>query len=193
MPVDVSAHPQFGTKMAKYNADRAEATQAGDELRLAQVNASWQQELTGMTADLYERQDQERGRQAELARIKAENPAVPASVFESIPDLAQAERVAKDLQATYSTAHPEPSQGSWSQPPAGAGGGDPRPADFVDPNEQRDWYTGTLPSQQKKMDGLMAEVFTKGAMARPAAEELMHTALEPLRSGAHRQRRYPPK
>lgn len=189
MPVEVSQHAQFGQRMAKYNADKGAATQAGDDVALARADAEWANARMEMERDLYARAEEERSRQGEIARIKTENPNVPASVFESIPDLTQAEKVAKELQAAHGTTTMG-QQGTWSPSPTGGTGAQPVPADFVDPNEQRDWFTGTLPSQQKKMNSLIGDTMRGN---RQAAEEIMHVSLEPLRAGAHRERRFPPK
>lgn len=181
MPVDIGAHPNYGPAAAKYRAERDQAVTAGDEVGKAQAELGWANAQAEMKADLYERQDQERGRQAQLARIKADNPAVPDSVYEGINDLDQAERIAKEFQA-LSTQRPQSqsgaSGGSWSPAPGGQSAGDPE--DVVDPNEQRDPDTGILPSVQRRMDKLAPTVMQKGALAREDNEALQRLSLEPL-------------
>ena len=179
MPVDIATHPGYGAAAAKFRAERDRATTAGDDVAIAKANEEWANAQSEMRGDLYERQDVERGRQAQLARIKSENPNVPDSVFENIADLDVAEKVAKDFQA-LSAQRPQqaPQGGSWSPPPGGQAPSDPE--DFVDPNEQRDPETGILPSVQRQMDKLAPTVMQKGALAREENERIQRLSLEPL-------------
>jgi hypothetical protein len=184
MPVDVQTHPNFGAAIAKFRASRDAATTAGDETALARADADWANDQSMMRADLYEKQDQERGRAAQIARIKAENPDVPDDVFENISDLDQAEKIAKSFQAVAGTRPRQTGQatqpGTWSPPPGGGGQGSSDPEDFVDPNEQRDSETGILPSIQRRMDKLAPIVMAKGALARQENQELQNASLEPV-------------
>jgi hypothetical protein len=180
MPVDIGSHPSYGPAAAKYRAERDQAVTAGDEVGKAQAELGWANAQAEMKADLYERQDQERGRQAQLARIKSENPNVPDSVFENIADLDVAEKVAKDFQQLAGSRPQQTPQqgGTWSPPPGGQAASDPE--DFVDPNEVRDPKTSILPSIQRKMDKLSPTVMQKGALARAENQELQNASLEPL-------------
>lgn len=183
MPVDLASHSQYGAEAAKFRVARDAATTSGDEIALAKANEEWANTTARLTADLYERQDMERGRTAQLARIKAENPDVPDDVFENIPDLDQAEKIAKSFQAVAGTRPRQQGaatqQGTWSPPPGG-GGQASDSEDFVDPNEQRDTDTGILPHIQRRMDKLAPEVMAKGALSRVQNEELQRLSLEPL-------------
>lgn len=193
MPIDIGSHPQYGTEAARFRAARDAATTSGDEIALAKANEEWANTTARMSAEMYERQDQERGRQAQLARIKAENPAVPDSVYEGITDLDQAERIAKEFQALAASRPSQGQQmggGTWSPPPGGQGaGGDPE--DVVDPNEQRDPDTGILPSIQRRMDKLAPTVMERGNLARAENAQLQADSLEPL--VARFQRRQAPR
>jgi hypothetical protein len=180
MPIDIGSHPQYGAEAARFRAARDAATTSGDEIALAKANEEWANVTARMSAEMYERQDQERGRSAQLARIKAENPAVPDSVYEGISDLDQAERIAKEFQALAAQrpTQGQPMGGTWSPPPGGQPAGEPD--DVVDPNEQRDPDTGILPSVQRRMDKLSPTVLQKGAAAREDNAELQRLSLEPL-------------
>lgn len=186
MPIEVSNHPDFGRRMAKFTADKQAATTAGDEAAMARADTDWANARMEMSNDLYSRAEVERERQTALARIKSENPNVPESVFANIPDLTKAEEVAKELQAAYastpSAQRPQGQPQSWSPPP-GQGGNAAPTAPTVDPNEQRDPDTGQLPSNQKRMDELSPRVLRNGifgATAREEADELMRRSLEPI-------------
>lgn len=179
MPVDIATHQNYGVAAAQFRAARDKAVTDGDEIAKAQAEAQWANQQAEMRADLYERQDQERGRQAQLARIRAENPNVPDSVFENISDLDQAEKVAKDFQALAGSRPQTTPNGTWSPPPGG-GSSASDPEDFVDPNEQRDPDTGILPSVQRRMDKLSPIVLQKGNLAREENARLQADSLEPL-------------
>ncbi len=185
MPVDVSAHPDFRAKQAHYQAEKQAAVTAGDEVAIAKAESQWAVDLSHMNVDMYERQDQSRQRESQIARIKAENPQAPDEIF-ALGDVEQIERAAKAVQAV---ANQHSGGGTWS--PAPGGGGAPpsaEPTDERDPNEQRVDYrdqlsgSGHYPSDLKKMDELAKTVMRKGAAARDEAEELERLALEPITS-----------
>jgi hypothetical protein len=191
MPVDVTSHPQFGTRMAKFNADLGAASAEGNETRMAQVRQEWTAAQMEMQNDLYAQAEAERERQGRLAKFKTDYPHVPEIAYANIGDLAQAEEVAKQLEATYTSTQPRSTANqSWSPAPGG-GGQEPQAADFVDPNEERDLYTGTLPSVQKRMDQISGKVLRSGKAGPEGMqniEELMHLSMEPFRAGYHRKR-----
>jgi hypothetical protein len=188
VPVDVATHANYGAAAAKYQADKAAATTAGDDTALARADADWATARMGMERDLFERQDQERGRASELARIKAENPDAPPELFEGT-DLAQMERAAKAVQALAASRSQGQDQ-SWSPPPGGAGGqsGGGQPDDSADitveelvaRGEQRNPDTGHFPTVERMMDKLAPEVLAKGAGARKENAELQAMSLEPV-------------
>ena len=184
MPVDILSHQSYGARSAKYNADRAAAATAGDEVAAANAEKEWSLARMEMERDLYERQASERDRTAELARIKAENPAAPPELFEGT-DLAQMERAAKAVQALAA----QQTQGSWSPPPSSGGGGGGAPADdnadftvedLVARGEQRNPDTGHFPTVEREMDKLSPTVMARGALARKENEELQRLSIEPV-------------
>jgi hypothetical protein len=181
MPIELASHPNYGPEAAKFRAAQEAATTAGDEVALATAKAEWANATARMSADLYERQDSERGRQAEIDRIRRENPDAPFDKFSGVQDIAQMEEIAKSFQA-LSASRPKGAQeqGSWSTPPGGGGGVPNDPEDVIDPNEQRDGDTGILPSVQRRMNNLSGTVMQKGALARKENEDLQALALEPL-------------
>ena len=180
MPVDLASHPQYGAEAAKHRVAREAATAAADDVALAKANEEWANTSARLTAELYEKQDQERGRAARLTQIRAENPDVPDEVFENITDLDQAEKIAKSFQAVSAGRPKAQGQtgGTWSPPPGGGVASDPE--DVIDPNEQRDPETGIMPHIQRRMDKIAPEVMAKGALSRVQNEELQRLSLEPL-------------
>jgi hypothetical protein len=179
MPIELATHPNFGPESAKFRAAKEAATTAGDDVALARANEEWANTTARMSAELYERQDAERGRQAEVDRIRRENPEAPFDKFSGVQDLGQMEEIAKSFQA-LSASRPKGAQqqGTWSTPPGGGSAADPD--DVIDPNEQRDPETGILPSVQRQMDRLAPIVLQKGNMAREENAQLQAASLEPL-------------
>ena len=172
MPIDIATHPQYGTHVAKYNADKTAATQAGDETAIARAETDWSNRRMEMSNDLYARQETELTRQKRISEIKAAHPAVPDDVLAGITDLDQAERIAASFQNIASQSQ----SGTWSPPP---GGGQTAPAEVRPEDmtpEQRE------EARIKRMNELGPEVMAKGAMARGANEELQRLALEPVTS-----------
>jgi hypothetical protein len=182
MPVELATHPNYGPEAAKFRAAQEAATTAGDEIALAKAKEEWANATARMSAELYERQDAERGRQAEIDRIRRENPDAPFDKFSGVNDLAQMEEIAKSFQALSTNRPKAPTQqpGTWSTPPGGGSAADPE--DVIDPNEQRDPDTGILPSVQRRMDKLAPVVMQKGALAREENAALQAASLEPLTS-----------
>lgn len=178
MPVDISLHPQYAVKSAKYNADKSAATTEGNAGAIAQADAEWATARAEMQMDLVNRQEAEMGRQARMAQIKAANPSVPDKVFEGITDLDQAEKIAQSFQE-LANQRPSGSSGSWS-PPAGGGAPPPPGPEDVDPNEVRDPETGILPSIARRMNDLAPTVLKKGNLAREENQQLQELSLEPL-------------
>jgi hypothetical protein len=194
MPIDPSEHPEFAVARAKFNADKAAATREGDEVAAARADTEWQTSLSRFTADMYEKQDAERSRQAEIVRIKAENPAAPAELFEG-SDLAQMERAAKAVQAVAAQAQ-ERTAGSWSPSPSGGGAhaastdehGDVTVEELAE-REKRDPDTGHFPTVERMMDKIAPEVMARGALARKENAELQAMSVEPLISKFREGRR----
>ena len=79
MPVDLSNHPQYQVKAAKYNADKSAATTAGDQAQISVAESEWAQARAEMTMELVDRQANELTRQTRLAAIKAAKSVVKNS------------------------------------------------------------------------------------------------------------------
>jgi hypothetical protein len=187
---DVSSHPDFAVRQAKFNTDKRAAVAAGDEVAQARADADWAQQQALMTGDMYQRADQERERQATIARIKAENPSAPAELFEDT-DLARMERAAKAVQAVAKPSGPPPRSGTWSPPPGGGRTTAPTgelTMEEIAATESRITATsseaipgaGHFPSVIKKMDALSPTVMRRGALEPEKNAELQELSLEPL-------------
>ena len=198
MPLpDVSSHPDFAVRQANFNVAKRAAIAAGDEVAQARADADWAQQQQLMTGDMFQRADQERERQATIARIKAENPSAPAEIFEG-PDLGLIERAAKAVQAV--AGHPAPKTGGTWSPPAGGGSTVPSgemTMDEIRATEQRVVAgnsepvsgAGHFPSVIKKMDDLSPTVLRRGALEPDKNRELQELSLEPLLTRFNRGRR----
>jgi hypothetical protein len=196
MPLpDVSQHPDFAVRQAKYRADKSAAITAGDEVAQAKADADWAQQQSLMLGDMYARQDAERERQATIQRIRNENPAAPADLFDD-PALspAQIERAAKAVQAVAGQhqGKTQASSGTWSPPPGGGSTAAPQgemSMEEIAATEQRIQGSkasdpipgaGHYPSVVKKMDALSGTVMRKGRLALEENEELQRLSLEPV-------------
>ena len=173
MPVEVSTHPDFLARQAKYNAERRAAEAAGDEAAQERAKAEWQAAMNQMQVDLYERQNGERDRQARIAQIRAENPAAPDEIFAG-GDLAQMEAAAKAVQAVANQHQNRGGAGSWSPPPSGTqtAGTEVRPEDMT-PEERE-------AARVRRMDEIAPKVMQGGALARAENKELQELSLRPL-------------
>lgn len=178
MPVQVSDHPDFAARQAKYNADRRAAEANGDEVAQERAKAEWQAAMNQMQVDLYERQNTDRDRQARIAQIRAENPAAPDELFAG-GDLEQMERAAKAVQAVAGQHQGRGATGSWSPPPSGAGtqNAEPRPEDMT-PEERE-------AARVRRMDEIAPAVMQRGALARAENKELQELSLRPLTERFH--------
>ena len=174
MPVDLSNHPQYQVKAAKYNADKSAATTAGDQAQISQAESEWAQARAEMTMELVDRQAADLTRQTRLAAIKAANPLVPDKALEGITDLDQAERIAESFQE-LAASRPQQSGGTWS-PPAGTSGqtaGAELRYEDMSPEQREE-------ARIKRMDEIAPDVMKRGAAAREENEELQRLSLAPL-------------
>lgn len=170
MPVEVSTHPDFAARQAKYNAERRAAEANGDEVAQERAKAEWQAAMNQMQVDLYESQNTDRDRQARIAQIRAENPAAPEEIFVG-GDLDQMERAAKAVQAVAANRG---AAGSWSPPPSGTGAPNPEPSEENMTPQERE------AARIRRMDQIAPDVMQRGALARAENKELQELSLRPL-------------
>jgi hypothetical protein len=174
MPIELSQHPEYAVKAAKYNADKSAASTAGDTAALSQAESEWAQARANMQMDLYNRAESELTRQARINEIKAAHPQVPDKVYEGITDLDTMLHVAESFQE-LAASRPQQAQGTWSPPSGTSGqtaGAELRYEDMT-PDQREE-------ARIKRMDDIAPNVMKRGALAREENEELQRLSLTPL-------------
>jgi len=171
MPIEITTLPEFGPAMAKFQLDKAQATQAGDETALLRANLEWEQARAAMTQRAYEAEALQQSLASTRARIKAENPDVPEAIYAG-DDLVQAEASAKSVQALLSSQKAPTTTGSGETQSWGPSGGSAGAPGVTPPMPTDD------ASRRLEMNRLSKTVITRGRMAMEENDRLQQLSIQ---------------
>ncbi len=174
---EISTHPDYTAKQTEYIQQKAAADAARDEVMQQKAENAWLQSQMVMTQDLSSQETAKANKDAALAKMTAEYPAVPVAAYRHLADFAAMEEVGKEVAASLGTPEPAPVGGGAPGP---VGGQPPTPKGNVplsqDPKyltDLQDRARANKPGAAEEVKKLVFKDIMLPSMARfgPAREE----------------------